>query len=90
MQDVDGYRVPDVNWRDVRQYLALEHFKTEVRGIECCAITVRRKNTGSQVIATKNSAAAGLCSWVINIVMYRDIVVTVEPKRQVRCCGGTG
>lgn len=29
----------------------------------------------------KNSAAAGLCNWVINIVIYRDIVVTVEPKR---------
>ncbi|KAG6609263.1 dynein heavy chain [Phytophthora cinnamomi] len=33
-------------------------------------------------ILTKNKAAAGLCSWVINIVMYYDIVITVEPKRQ--------
>jgi dynein heavy chain len=32
-------------------------------------------------IRTKNSAAAGLCSWVVNIVTYRDIVVTVEPKK---------
>eukprot|EP00968_Pinguiococcus_pyrenoidosus_P000337 scaffold23_cov268-Pinguiococcus_pyrenoidosus.AAC.7 len=34
-----------------------------------------------EVIGTKNSAAAGLCSFVINIVQYYDIVVTVEPKR---------
>lgn len=32
---------------------------------------------------SKNRAAAGLCSWVINIVIYRDILVTVEPKRQL-------
>jgi len=35
-----------------------------------------------ETIEKKNSAAAGLCSWVINIVMYYDIVVEVEPKRQ--------
>lgn len=33
------------------------------------------------IIKTKNSAAAGLCSWVVNIVTYRDITVTVEPKK---------
>jgi len=31
---------------------------------------------------TKNQAAAGLCSFVLNIVTYYDIVVTVEPKRK--------
>jgi dynein heavy chain len=31
---------------------------------------------------TKNKAAAGLCSFVINIVMYYEVVVTVEPKRK--------
>ena len=34
------------------------------------------------IIATKNKAAAGLCSWVVNLVTYRDILITVEPKRQ--------
>ncbi len=33
-------------------------------------------------ISAKNSAAAGLCEFVLNIVQYHDIVVTVEPKRQ--------
>jgi len=35
-----------------------------------------------EVIATKNKAAAGLCSWVVNLVIYRDILITVEPKRK--------
>jgi len=34
-----------------------------------------------EIIMGKNSAAAGVTSFVINIVMYYDIVVTVEPKR---------
>lgn len=34
-----------------------------------------------EVIASKNKAAAGLCSWVVNIVRYRDIFVSVLPKR---------
>jgi dynein heavy chain len=60
---VDNQTVPDVNWRDVRPLLALEHFDYDI-------------------IKGKNSAAGGLCSWVVNIVMYYDIVVTVEPKRK--------
>ena len=59
---VDNDKVPAVNWKEVRRYLALEHFSSEI-------------------IMTKNSAAAGLCSFVVNIVNYYDIVVTVEPKR---------
>jgi dynein heavy chain len=35
-----------------------------------------------ETIEKKNSAAAGLCSWVLNIVAYYDIVITVEPKRK--------
>ena len=31
---------------------------------------------------TKNQAAAGLCSFVLNIVTYYDIITTVEPKRR--------
>lgn len=55
--------MPEVNIREVRPFLDLEHFKVEV-------------------IEKRNSAAAGLCSWVLNIVQYYDIVRTVEPKRR--------
>lgn len=60
---VDDGSVPEVNIREVRPFLELEHFKVEV-------------------IEKRNSAAAGLCSWVLNIVQYYDIVRTVEPKRR--------
>ena len=35
----------------------------------------------ADIIRVKNSAAAGLCAWVQNIVIYRDIHVEVEPLR---------
>lgn len=35
-----------------------------------------------ETIKAKNQAAAGLCSFVLNIVTYYDIVTTVEPKRK--------
>ncbi|TYZ57148.1 hypothetical protein PybrP1_002034 [[Pythium] brassicae (nom. inval.)] len=43
---------------------------------------LEKEHFNYDTILTKNRAAAGLCAWVINIVMYYDIVVTVEPKRQ--------
>ncbi|CAH2020520.1 unnamed protein product [Acanthoscelides obtectus] len=33
-------------------------------------------------IISKSVAAAGLCSWVVNILKYYDIFVVVEPKRK--------
>jgi len=61
--EYDAGRVPHVNWKEVRPFIALEHFKVEI-------------------IMGKNPAAAGLTNFVLNIVNYYDIVVTVEPKRK--------
>jgi len=33
-------------------------------------------------MAKKSGAAAGLCEFIINIIMYYDVVIQVEPKRQ--------
>ncbi|CAH2292037.1 dynein heavy chain 9, axonemal [Pelobates cultripes] len=35
-----------------------------------------------EFIASKSNAAAGLCSWVINIVKFYEVYCEVEPKRQ--------
>ncbi|DBA03229.1 TPA: hypothetical protein N0F65_011588 [Lagenidium giganteum] len=43
---------------------------------------LEKEHFNPEIILTKNKAAAGLCSWVVNIVTYYDILVTVEPKRQ--------
>lgn len=59
---IDEGSVPEINWKEIRPFLQLEHFTPEI-------------------IEKRNSAAAGLCSWVINIVNYYDIVLQVEPKR---------
>eukprot|EP01035_Chromulina_nebulosa_P019234 gene19234-25085_t len=59
---IDNNVVPDINWKEIRPFIALEHFLPEI-------------------IEKRNSAAAGLCAWVINIVNYHDIVQLVEPKR---------
>jgi dynein heavy chain, axonemal len=33
-------------------------------------------------LANKSSAAKGICDWIINITMYYDVVVSVEPKKK--------
>ncbi|NWI85455.1 DYH9 protein, partial [Pitta sordida] len=35
-----------------------------------------------EFVATKSSAAAGLCSWVLNIVRFHGVFCEVQPKRQ--------
>lgn len=34
------------------------------------------------LIASKSCSAAGLCSWVLNIVKFYQVYCEVEPKRQ--------
>ncbi|KAL4141307.1 hypothetical protein PRNP1_014428 [Phytophthora ramorum] len=60
---VDNQQIPEVNWKEIRPFLLLEHFNVEA-------------------IEKKNSASAGLCAWVINIVAYYDAIVVVEPKKR--------
>ncbi|KAL5110547.1 Dynein beta chain ciliary [Taenia crassiceps] len=42
---------------------------------------VRNSNFNPEVIKTKSLAAAGLCSWVINILKFHDVFLEVKPKR---------
>ncbi|XP_008947613.1 PREDICTED: dynein heavy chain 9, axonemal-like, partial [Merops nubicus] len=35
-----------------------------------------------ELVATKSYAAAGLCSWVVNVVRFHRVFCDVEPKRQ--------
>lgn len=34
------------------------------------------------LVASKSYSAAGLCSWVLNIVKFYEVYCEVEPKRQ--------
>ena len=50
---VDDNTVPTINWKEIRPFLALDHFTVEI-------------------IQSKNSAAAGVCSFVLNIVTVSE------------------
>ena len=43
--------------------------------------TLDREDFNVDSIKTKSSAAAGLCDWIINITVYYDVFVSVEPKK---------
>jgi len=43
--------------------------------------TLAREDFNKETIGTKSAAAAGLCDWIINITIYYDVVVSVEPKK---------
>jgi dynein heavy chain len=34
-----------------------------------------------EIVMKSSPAASGLCDWIINITMYYDVVVSVEPKK---------
>jgi dynein heavy chain len=34
-----------------------------------------------EIIMKSSPAASGLCDWIINITLYFDVVVSVEPKK---------
>jgi dynein heavy chain len=34
-----------------------------------------------EIVLKSSPAASGLCDWIINITMYYDVVVSVEPKK---------
>ena len=58
-----------------QEVVPANNFKA-IRGI------ISDPNFTPQIMKTKSSCAAGLCDWILNITMYYDVVVSVEPKKQ--------
>eukprot|EP00804_Cyclotella_cryptica_P004521 CCRYP_006874-RA/>CCRYP_006874-RA protein AED:0.08 eAED:0.09 QI:0/0/0.5/1/0/0/2/139/4220 len=91
-------KVKDVSWDaakkqlmgNIKEYMTyLKEIKTHVdngtinpQNFKEVREYIEKDYFNVETIRTKNQAAAGLCSFVLNIVTYYDIVVTVEPKRQ--------
>ena len=44
--------------------------------------TIQNEDFTPEKLAKKSGAAAGLCDWVLNISMYYEVVVSVEPKKK--------
>jgi dynein heavy chain len=43
--------------------------------------TLKQEDFTPESLRTKSSAAAGLCDWIINITVYYNVFVSVEPKK---------
>jgi dynein heavy chain len=91
-------KVKDMSWgavkkqclSNVKGYMdSLLHVKTVIDDMQFPAINaaeakklIATDGYDPEVIKTKNSAAAGLCSFTIFIIKYYDIMLTVDPKRK--------
>jgi dynein heavy chain len=63
-------------------------FKAEVdadripgKNFEAIRGTLADETFTPEVVIKSSPAAAGLCDWIVNITMYYDVVVSVEPKK---------
>lgn len=69
----------------VDQFLdSLIHFKKESidqSNLDAVQVYLADPNFNEEYIGSKSIAAAGLCSWVVNIVKYYKVFREVEPKR---------
>jgi dynein heavy chain, axonemal len=43
--------------------------------------TLADENFTAEKLGKVSAAARGVCDWIINICMYYDVVVSVEPKK---------
>ncbi|XP_077101765.1 dynein axonemal heavy chain 9 [Siphateles boraxobius] len=89
-----GGRVPkDRSWKAAKVMMAkvdafldsLINFKKENIHENCLKAIkpyLQDPDFQPELIAAKSNAAAGLCSWVINIVKFYEVYCEVEPKRQ--------
>eukprot|EP00946_MAST-07B_sp_MAST-7B-sp1_P001405 g1405.t1 len=90
-------RVKDTSWAACKKQLlgnipmflqALMEYKDCIdehgvpeQNFEFVRPTLADEEFDPEIIMGRNSAAAGLCSWAINIVIYADIFKKVEPLR---------
>lgn len=50
--------------------------------VMCVIVRLQDPEFQPDLVASKSYAAAGLCSWVLNIVKFYEVYCEVEPKRQ--------
>jgi dynein heavy chain len=60
---------------------AIDTQKVPDQNFKNCNPLLALEHFNFETISTKNKAAAGLCSFVVNICAYYDVVTTVEPLR---------
>jgi len=60
---------------------AIDNDKVPETNFKAIRATLALESFTPENIATKSSAAAGVCEWIINITKYYDVFVSVEPKK---------
>ena len=55
--------------------------KVPPQNFKAIRATLAEETFTKEAISGKSAAAGGLCDWVINITMYYDVVISVEPKK---------
>jgi dynein heavy chain, axonemal len=55
--------------------------KVPPQNFKAIRATLAEETFNKEAISGKSAAAGGLCDWVINITMYYDVVISVEPKK---------
>ncbi|KAK6632535.1 hypothetical protein RUM43_013303 [Polyplax serrata] len=86
-------RIQDRNWKNCKVMMAkvdsfLDQLKNydkenmQPEAVKAVQFYLDKPDFDPERIKTKSQAAAGLCSWVINIIKFYEVFVFVEPKRQ--------
>ena len=92
-----GALVKDRSWNAAKKLMSnpdkfldqLKNFKTlidqqvvDAKNFKAVRPYLELEHFTPEIISGKSKAAAGLCDWAVNIVMYYDVVSEVEPKRR--------
>lgn len=51
------------------------------KNFDAIRVTLADETFKPEIVVKSSPAASGLCDWIINITMYYDVVVSVEPKK---------
>lgn len=51
------------------------------RNFDAIRATLADETFTPEIVLKSHAAASGLCDWIINITLYYDVVVSVEPKK---------
>jgi dynein heavy chain len=77
MKDVNGFIV---ELKAVKKQI--DDGLVKPKDVDACRPYLALEHFTQEAMERKSKAAAGLCVFVLNIVMYFDVVISVEPKRE--------
>lgn len=85
--------IKDVSWNNAKKFMgAVDQFLTQLQkydkehipdqSLKMVKPILADPDFNGPAISSKSAAAAGLCEWVRNVVMYYEVYCFVQPKRE--------